>query len=159
MHSRCSNPKYQKYASYGKRGIRVCPRWTGAEGFLHYLEDMGPPPTDDHSIDRIDNDKGYWCGRKECPECGPANREPNCRWATRSTQARNRRDSRFVSYKGRRSHLKTLCEELGVPYKEMHRRIVGRGWDVDRALSTPVRKCPPPGQGQSRRAIKRRKSS
>lgn len=87
MH-RCHNPTNKDYPGYGGRGITVCRRWR--ESFWDFAEDMGDRP-DGHSLDRRDNDAGYWCGKPECPECGPAAREPNCRWAPPGTQAKNRR--------------------------------------------------------------------
>lgn len=74
---RCYQPSQQTYKHYGARGITVCDRWRGQFGFRNFLKDMGERPSVAHSIDRIDNDKGYY------PQ--------NCRWATKSEQSRNRK--------------------------------------------------------------------
>lgn len=75
MRSRCHNPKDPGYPRYGGRGIAVCDLWR--DSFEAFLADMGLRPSPDHSIDRIDNDRGY---------------EPtNCRWTTADVQAKNRR--------------------------------------------------------------------
>ena len=75
MKQRCYYKKHCQYKDYGGRGVKVCDRWLGVEGFSHFLEDMGPRP-DGYSLDRIDPDGDY------CPE--------NCRWADKYTQAGNR---------------------------------------------------------------------
>jgi|DEB19_MinimDraft_3_1074340.scaffolds.fasta_scaffold80209_2 hypothetical protein len=79
MIQRCTNPKASGYKNYGGRGIKVCRRW---RNFKYFFEDMASEYRSGLSIDRINNDKGY-------------NRN-NCRWATKSQQAKNRRTTKLL---------------------------------------------------------------
>ena len=129
---RCYNPNNEKYADYGGRGITVCERWR--HDFSAFWEDMGPKTSPDHSIDRIDNDKGYWCGKAECSECGPLGREPNCKWATQKDQMRNTRSNVRITAFGKTMCLAAWAEETGIGPMTIKGRI-RRGWSAEKAVS------------------------
>lgn len=76
MLSRCRSKREDVRSWYEGRGIKVCDRWSGVNGFSNFKTDMGEKPSKKHSLDRIDNEKGY------SPD--------NCRWATNSQQGINR---------------------------------------------------------------------
>ena len=76
MLSRCFNKNNFSFKNYGYKGITVCERWLGKDGFKNFLDDLGSRPSGKYSLDRIDSNKGY------SPE--------NCRWATWITQEGNR---------------------------------------------------------------------
>jgi len=99
MKDRCANPNTPSYKDYGARGINVCPEWKN--NFAQFYEDMGPKPGRGYSIDRIDNDKGY---SKE-----------NCRWATWTEQANNRRNSIFISYNDETLSVHDWSVKLKIP--------------------------------------------
>lgn len=116
MRKRCMNPSAKNYPRYGGRGITICERW--ATDFAAFLEDMGPRPSADHSLDRIDNDGPY----------SPENR----RWADRYEQARNRGNNRRVTFRGREMTVIEAAELSGTSINLVRSRIK-RGWSIERA--------------------------
>ena len=123
MKQRCSNPKAPNYAEYGGRGIRVCQEWE--DSFESFFSDMGHPPSDDHTLDRRENDGHYT--------------KLNCRWATRSEQQRNKRNSRSITFRGETKNVVEWAELYGLHYTTLAKRVFHLGWDIERALTTPTR--------------------
>ena len=121
MKSRCVLESDPSYNRYGGRGITYDPSW---ESFENFLEDMGKRP-DGTTLDRKDNN-GPYC-------------KDNCRWATIKDQTRNRRDNHNLEFNGKSQCLLDWAAELGMPRTTLNNRI-SRGWDVERALTTPVKR-------------------
>jgi hypothetical protein len=120
MKSRCSNPNNPGYKNYGGRGIKVCRRWFNYENFFG---DMGRRPSPRHTIERVDNEKGY--------------NPDNCSWAPKEVQSRNRRLSRVIHYKRRAMTLSEWARHVGLKRTTLRRRL-DAGWEVERALITPA---------------------
>jgi len=117
MNDRCHNPKNTSYRNYGGRGIYVCEQWRS--DFLQFVRDIGARPSEQHSIDRIDNDGPY------TPE--------KFRWTTFNQQFQNRRCSFYV--KGH--YLADLAKQVGIKRQTLRNRIE-RGWTFEEAISVPV---------------------
>jgi hypothetical protein len=135
IRERCYDPAHRGAKNYSQRGITVCRRWR--DSFEDFIADMGQRPSKKHSIDRIDNDGGYWCGK--CEECvGRGLDEANCRWATAVEQGNNRRDNHLIEFNGRTQTLQQWANETGIASVTIRHRLGVYGWTVERALTTPV---------------------
>jgi hypothetical protein len=111
----------QRYSNYVNRGIKVCHRWRCS--FLNFLDDMGEVPGPEYTLDRIDNDKGYY--------------PSNCRWATAKEQARNRRTNHLITYRGKTQCIAAWGELYGIDGEVLRHRLLN-GWSIERALTIPV---------------------
>jgi hypothetical protein len=128
MLRRCADPRDRNWNIYGGRPgnpVTVCERWKQSREA--FVADMGPRPSPQHSLDRIDGTKGYF------PE--------NCRWASPKEQARNTSRNRRITYKGETRTLAEWAELNGIRYMALFYRLA-RGWSLDRAFTTPVDESP-----------------
>lgn len=123
MLKRCTNENHEAYDRYAGRGIGVCERWLTS--FENFLSDMGERPSSLHSLDRIDNDKGYEPG--------------NCRWADQKTQQRNRRDNVRITFNGETKIASDWARKIGITPTALCRRLA-KGWELKDALTFPPQK-------------------
>lgn len=139
MKERCYNPNSQNYKTYGGRGIDICPEWRDdVIPFIDWAKSNGY--SDDLSIDRIDNDRGYY------PD--------NCRWATAKEQANNqhapytftekpprrtRKNKRRLEWEinGETKSAIEWCEQYGVSVPFVMYRIKNNGMTPLEALTSP----------------------
>lgn len=120
--NRCTNKNEVSYKHYGGRGIKVCDRWNE---FKNFIDDMGYSPSKKHSIDRINNNDGYY--------------KENCRWATTKQQMRNVRSNRIIEYNGESKPISEWAEDLGLTYQALFYRLK-RNWDLEKAFTYPHQK-------------------
>jgi hypothetical protein len=128
MIDRCYNPAAVGYAGYGGRGISVCDRWRA--NFFHFLDDMGERPRSDMTLDRVNNDGNY---------------EPsNCRWASRTEQAANKREylrPSAIERDGKKQGLTAWSRDTGIKYRTIRARS-SKGYSADEILSTDLKRKP-----------------
>lgn len=112
--SRCYNPKNEKYALYGGRGITVCDEWLNS--FEAFLKDVGYRPRSGYSIDRIDTNGNYEPG--------------NCRWSTQKEQCNNRRNNSRLMFRGEVKTLAYVAETLKTDPSRI-RYLLRAGYQMD----------------------------
>lgn len=106
MRARCHNKNHSAYKHYGARGIFVCDRWMNS--FENFIEDMGEKPTKNHTLERIDNNKGY--------------NPKNCEWATWKKQSKNKRGFAVFEYEKTRYTAKEMAYKLGITTDSLNYR-------------------------------------
>lgn len=118
MIRRCERPTGPDAHLYYARGITVCDRWRN--DFAAFLADMGPKPSPQHSIDRIDVNGHYEPG--------------NCRWALPVVQANNTRRNVYLTVDGETMSAAQWADRMGIRRSTVYARVA-RGWAVDRVLA------------------------
>lgn len=121
MRQRCENPNATQYKDYGGRGIGVWAGWQ--HDFASFFACVGPRPSNHHTLDRIDNNRGYEPG--------------NVRWATWREQHANTRASRFYTAYGVTMTIMQWSRALGAPYMKLWHRI-DRGLSPEQVLGLHV---------------------
>lgn len=121
-----TSPKHKNRHRYYDRGITICKSWLRYSVFKKWALDNGYSP--ELELDRRNNKKGY----------SPS----NCRWVTRIVNMSNRENTFYVNYKGMYKSLTLICLDNGLSkddYPAIARRV-NAGWDIEKALFTPIKK-------------------
>lgn len=124
MRGRCYNPNDAAYHSYGGRGISICPEWK--DDFKNFYEWALDNGYSEHlTIDRIEVNGNY---------------EPsNCRWATQLEQARNRRNTIYLNYEGKKLTIGEIADITGIPFECIYQRLTKYHWDEYSATHVPIK--------------------
>lgn len=123
MRYRCFSPTSKLYQNYGGRGITICQEWDDFYSFQKWAFSSGY--SEHLTIDRIDVNGPY------SPE--------NCRWVTLKRQARNKRETIYLTLDGIQKPMADWADEIGVSWSTLHTRYL-LGWSDERILTTPVQK-------------------
>ena len=124
MKSRCLDKNYRRYDLYGGRGIAICDRWLGRDGFKNFLADMGKKPSPKHSIDRIDSNSNY--------------KPSNCRWSTQKQQMNNMSRNKLFTVRGVTDTASNHAMKYGINVHTVFSRM-NLGWGIDQAFTTPTK--------------------
>lgn len=153
MRLRCNYSKTNNYKYYGGRGIKVCERWNNrVSGYVRFVQDMGPRPSLNHVIDRIDPNGNY---------------EPfNCRWVTKLENSKNRkfeppkekirkigRTLRFAVLNALGLDRCCICKEVKNMFTEFTRRVVCNNCNRGRVKKYEHLKNPEWGYNKKRSVI------
>lgn len=125
MKNRCNPDSNAGRSNYYGRGISVCDEWKN--DFMAFYNHIGPAPSEKHSVDRIDNDRGYEPG--------------NVRWATNKEQCRNKSDNHYIEFKGEKLTVIEWSERIGIEESAIRSRL-RRGWTVEQTLTLPINANP-----------------
>ena len=122
--NRCLRPKHPSYERYGGRGITLFSGWVGRGGFARFFAYVGARPTPEHTIERIDNNRGY---------------EPdNVKWATHKEQMNNTSQNHWITIDGVTKTLRQWASENDIHETTVIHRL-DRGMSEREAIFTPAR--------------------
>ena len=112
----------ERYSESRYNGMEIEGRWLDSEyGFTNFYNDVGPAPTKNHFLDRVDNEKGYILG--------------NVKWSTVVESNQNKSNTRFITLGNETKTLQEWSDELGISSTAVRRRIDLLGWAPEDAVS------------------------
>lgn len=120
MRRRCQDKNCKDYPDYGGRGIAICNEWNDYITFRDWAQSNGY--NEELSIDRVDVNGPY------SPD--------NCRWATASEQARNKRNTVWLTINGTTRSLLEWSEISGLNRATIRWRML-HGVADDELLASP----------------------
>lgn len=121
MKTRCLNKNNVKYKDYGGRGIKVCDEWLNFENFHYWAINNGFKS--DLTLERINVNGNY---------------EPNnCKWIPMIEQAKNKRNSRLITYNGITDTIQGWTKRLNFKKNTLRARL-NNNWSVEKAFTTPI---------------------
>jgi len=121
MIDRCENENHFAYKNYGGRGVKVFKGWR--RSYQTFLAAVGRRPSPKHSLNRIDNEKGYFPG--------------NVNWITSKEQSRNRRSTLMLEIDGVKRSMTEWVSSSNIKLQTFYGRL-RRGWSPKEALETPI---------------------
>lgn len=129
MRRRCLDKNNPSYPEYGGRGITVCERWQAS--LISFHQDMGHPPSEKHSLERVDNNGPY------SPD--------NCIWILQKQQCRNTRRNRVITLNGESLPVSAWAEKLGMRANTICQRFQAGRTPEEILDPTPRHKFKGPG--------------